>query len=279
MSKYKGPALLLFTNFCYMASHTLTKFLSGSIPVSQLMFVRFMFGPLILMPLLMRGVISFNVTSWRLIILRTFFGVTAMFGYFWALKLGDPGKVSLIFQCSSLWVYILAKLMFKETPSIPTKIGVPVALLGLWIVIRPDHVLSITFPDVLSFFASLLNAGVLLSLKALRQDHDTFTIMLANYGLSSVVTGIWMLPEFTIPHTPAIWGLLFGMGFVGFIGNLTMTMGFKYASATVASNLMLLLIPLMYISGILFFGETLDGVSLLGVVIVLGALGVISKYQ
>ena len=202
-----------------------------------------------------------------------------MLSYFWALKLGDPGKVSLVFQCSSLWVFIISHVLFKETHSWQTKLSIPIAFFGLWLVIRPENLLSFDLSDLIATIASLLNAGVLRSLKALRRDHGSYTILLAKYGISSAVVGVWMIPEFTVPSSTFILLLLLGMGLIGFIGNLCMTIGFKYTSAGVASNLMLLLVPLMYISGILFFGEQVDFLSFIGVAIVLICLGCISLYQ
>lgn len=262
-----------------MISHALAKFLAAFIPVSEIMFVRFIFGPLMIFPFLLLGKIKFKITRWSLIFWRTFFGITAMFGYMLALKLGDPGKVSLIFQCSSLWVYVLGKLFFGDNPSIQTKYAIPIAFLGLGLVIQPQNLYIIQLPDLISFIASLLNAGVLLSLKELRRDHGSYSILFANYTLSSIVTGLWMLPEVIIPHKLSILGALIAMGFTGFIGNLCMTIGFKYTSASVASNLMLLLIPLMYLVGIIFFQETLDLHSIMGIVVVLASMIVISKYQ
>ncbi|RAP34815.1 hypothetical protein DID80_07065 [Candidatus Marinamargulisbacteria bacterium SCGC AAA071-K20] len=279
MSKYKGPILLMVTNLSYMVSHSLTKYLAAFLPVSELMFVRFIFGPLLLLPFFLSGRFNFEVKRWWLIGLRTFFGITAMFGYFWALKLGDPGKVSLIFQCSSLWVLIIAKFLFKDSPTWQTKISIPIAFFGLWLVLRPENLFALAVPDLLAFLASFINAGVLLSLKDLRRDHGSNSIMFANYGLSSAITGVWMIPEFVMPSSLSLGLIVLCMGVVGFIGNLCMTIGFKYASASVASNLMLLLVPLMYISGILFFGESIDPLSIVGVSVVLGALGVISIYQ
>jgi drug/metabolite transporter (DMT)-like permease len=262
-----------------MVSHTLTKYLAAYLPVSELMFSRFIFGPLLLLPFFLGGKISFKVNRWWLIWVRTACGVTAMVGYFWALKLGDPGKVSLIFQCSSLWVFIIAKFLFKDNPKWQTKLSVPIALFGLWLVIRPENMLSFALPEILALIASFINAGVLLSLKELRNDHGTYTIMFANYGISSVLVGAWMIPDFIVPSSTTLVVLLLSMGFIGFIGNLCMTTGFKYTSATVASNLMLMLVPLMYITGIVFFGETVDTISLVGVGVVLGSLGLMSVYQ
>ena len=66
---------------------------------------------------------------------------------------------------------------------------------------------------------------------------------------------------------------------MGFVGNFVMTYAFKFTSATVSSNLMLMIVPMMYLSGILFFGETLDLLGVLGVFITLSSLVIISKFQ
>lgn len=273
-----GPSLLIFTNICYVFSHSLAKHLSTLLPVSEIMWARFAFGPLILLPLAFLGILPFKIQRWKMMSARTFFGISAMFLYFLALKYGDAGKASLLFHASSLWTFIIAKQWFNENPSIQTKYLIPISFIGLWLVLRPSHIFDITLSDGFALIASILNAGVNLTLKDLRNDHDSASILLANYGISTLVLTAVALPNVVIPTGDTGW-ILIAMGFIGFIGNFAMTIGFKYTLASVSSNLMLLLVPLMYLSGVVFFNETLDILSMCGVGIVLACLGAIAWYQ
>ena len=56
-----------------------------------------------------------------------------------------------------------------------------------------------------------------------------------------------------------------------------MTLGFKHVPAAIAGNVMLLTVPFMYLSGILFFNETLNLASAVGAIITLFSIAVIVR--
>ncbi|MDA1354017.1 MAG: DMT family transporter [bacterium] len=274
-----GPILLIITTFFYAVSHGLVKHLTGDMHVTQLAFVRFISGPLVLVPFWMMGRFKIRITRWKPMLIRTSFGVSTMLLYFLALKLGEAGRVSLIFQASAIWAMIFGKILFDETPSLQTRWAVPVAFIGLFFVINPSMHFKISLSDTIAIVASLLNAIVFLSLKDLRRDHDTLSIIAVSYSLSALFLVIPMMIYFTPIATTTQWGLLILIGGIGFLGNFLMTVGFKYTATGVSGLILVGLVPMMYAIGIAFFGEspTLD--SLFGAAIVIAALGVIAKYQ
>lgn len=274
-----GPLLLLITTFLYAVSHGLVKFMAGDMHVTQLAFVRFISGPLVLVPFWLMGRFQIRITRWGPMLIRTFFGVITMLLYFLALKLGDPGRVSLIFQASAIWAMIFGKLLFDETPSVPTRWAVPVAFLGLFFVINPSLQLQVSLSDGIAVTASILNAVVFLSLKFLRRDHDTLSIIAVNYSLSALLLLVPMAIYFTPITSAAQWGILATIGGIGFMGNFLMTVGFKYTATGVSGLILVGLVPMMYGIGILFFGESPTVESLFGAAVVLAALVVIARHQ
>ena len=58
-----------------------------------------------------------------------------------------------------------------------------------------------------------------------------------------------------------------------------MVLGFKYATAGISSLFMISIIPLTTLSGILFFNEQYTSQMMAGILLVFGALTVISKYR
>jgi len=275
----KGPLSLILSTILFAIAHSAVKYLGGSFSIFQLAFVRFMFAPIILLPFVFLNRLQFDIHNWRLIGLRTFFGISAMLLYFWALIHGDPGQVSLIFQSSSIWVFIIGWVFYDERRSNSSFLAIPVAFLGLFLVTAPATT-GITLSDVLSLLASFMNAGVFVSLKKLRKTHTAHSILLANYSLSSLVL---LAPSFVHPislpalNTTSMMTLAFPLlvvGIFGLIGNWLMTVGFKYSSAGLSGNIMLLTVPWMYLSGLLFFDETLSLRALFGAILVLSAISV-----
>lgn len=279
MKKYLGPILMLITTLFYTLSHSLVKELSPIFQAQELAFFRFLVAPVFFLPILLAIRFPIKIHSWSLMAMRTGFGVSAMLCYFFAVQLGDVGQSTLIFQSSTIWTYILAAFFLKEFPSVQTKWSVPIAFVGLFLVIDPSFSSPITLPVGLAILGSILNAGVSLSLKKLRDNHDSQSIMISNYTLSSIILAGPAMQTLSFPTFLHYWPLLLLMGCAGFLGNWIMTIGFKYTSSGVASAVLLLLVPMMYLVGIVFFNEVLSTQAIIGTILVFASLVVIAKYQ
>ncbi len=281
--RFFGPTLLLISSLLFVVSYSSTKYLTPFLSIQELMFLRFFLAPFVLFPLIYTKVLTFKVVSWPSIFIRTFVGMLSMVFYFFALKHGDPGRTSLIFQTSIIWVYVFDGFFYGEYPSFQTKLMIPVALFGLWCVIQPHGMFGVHLADLLALIASLFNAGVYIVVNHLRKSHNSVSIVAANQTLSSVIIlGIcfWTLPVGYFPSlTPFQTEIAILLAITGTVGNFFMTAGFKYTSATVGSNMTLTIVPVMYIFGAIFFGESLNVLSWFGVGVVMSSLLVISKYQ
>ena len=279
MTKLYGPLLLLASMALYTIAHSFVKALSGTLSTSFLMFGRFFMGAMILLPLFILGKAKLEFSKPWLLLGRIVFGFIAMYGYFLGLQYSDPGKVSLLFQLSIVWSIILAKLIFKEEPSRMTKGAVVTAFIGLYLVVQPQNMIYINFGDAAALVASVFLAGVVLTLKELRRTQGTFSIIMWTYASAALIAVVFGGTTFTLPASTLHWSYFLGMGAVGLIGQVLMTYGYKFTSASIASSLGLATVPMMYVSGILFFGETVSVSAIFGILIVMTSLFFITRYQ
>ena len=262
-----GPILLIITTLFYAISHSLVKWFGPDVHVVQLAFARFIIGPIVLIPWFFA--LKKDVKKkLKLIGFRTGFGIIGMLLYFWALTLGQPGKVSLIFQTSSIWTVFLAKYIFKDKLSKSSSLVLVITFLGLAMITGPQFGTISFKADILALLASFMNTGVYISLKSLSKHHEADAIMLANYALSSLILFVPSVISPTPIFTPTIILGLVIISLIGFLGNFMMTIGFKYTRSNIASILMTLTVPWMYLSGILFFNETFTLISGIGTLLV-----------
>jgi drug/metabolite transporter (DMT)-like permease len=273
-----GPLFIISANVCYSFSHILVKSLSTYFSTTQIMFFRFVMGPLILLPLVYIGFKKVNLKNPKMLFLRAFFGVTAMFCFFLALKNGDPGKSSLLFQLSILWTFIISVFIYKDKAHLFSKIAFPFCFIGLFLILSPISFTTFGWSEFYAILASFLNTGVILSLKELRKNHDSFTVVLYTYSFACLSVTI---PSFltTIPPLSSLYLVIICMGLVGFIGQMLMTEGFHYSPAWLCSSLALIGTPMMYLFGILFFNEVITLTSLVGISIMLVSLSIITIKQ
>jgi len=276
-SNYYGPFLLLGAYLLYSVAHGLVKVLSGSVPPTQLMFARFIVAPFLLYPLYLLGKKTYRMTSPWLMAARVICGCTAMFFFFVAVKIGDIGKATLLFQFCTIWTFIASMLFFGERPSLYSKMAIPFAFIGLIMVLQPDFRTGIEIGDIYALLASFFYTGVVLSLKKLRVDNDSTSIIITNYSLASV----FMLPAAGqwIWLSTSQWVLVGLMATFGLTGQYLFTAGYKYTDASIASAMALIGVPIMFVFGALCFGEVVNTMAIVGVCMVLTSLFVVTKYQ
>ena len=273
-----APLILISANICFTGSFSLVKFLSIELPVYTIMLCRFLAGPIYLGPYFLLSRNTVKVTNWPYMVLRVVFGVSAMTCLFLSFKYGQLAKSMLIFELSVIWTLLYGWLRFGNMPHKYSLMAIPLAFAGIIAVLQPTNFFSFQIGDGFAFLGSILNAGVYVTIKKLRNDHDTSTVVFVSYILSAI---IMLVPN--IIGLPTITGSLFiglcVMCTIGFLGQMGMVLGFKYATAGISSLLMLSIIPFTALSGVLVFNEVLTLLSWVGIGLVLLALAIIGRWQ
>lgn len=276
--KFLGPLILITANLFFMCSFSLVKYISQFAPMTHIILARFLAGPVYLIPFFLWTKKRFHIDQPWVLCIRIICGISAMTCLFTAFKYGSPGKATLIFELSIIWTIIGGFFLFKETLHPYTFAAIPIAFLGIYFVIQPTSLQLLSKAELFAGLGSLFNAGVYLSLKELRKTHDTANLVLGTYAVAALIVSV---PTFSSPISPSLGsiGWLTLMCSLGLCGQLLMTLGFKYSSAGVSSAMMLVSVPLMYLSGVLFFGETTNMLGLLGIFLVLASLFIAGRYQ
>ena len=201
-----------------------------------------------------------------------------MTSLFFAFKFGDIGKGTLIFELSIIWTLIVELVLFRKRPHRYSLFAIPIVFFGVILVINPINILSFSKGDIFALMGSIFNAGVYISLKKLREDHDTVTVVFWTYLLSFFIICIPAIYSMTQLAQLTILQLII-MCSIGFGGQMFMVLGFKYATAGISSVFMISIIPLTTLSGVLFFNEHYTVQMITGIILVFGALTAISKYR
>jgi drug/metabolite transporter (DMT)-like permease len=276
--RYFAPLILISANLFFTGSFSLVKYFSLNIPVYTIMLFRFLAGPIYLGPYFVVSKKSLKVTNWTFFCLRVGFGVAAMMCLFLAFKYSQLAKSLLIFELSVLWTLLYGWIRLGNRPHLFSLLVIPIAFIGILFVLQPNGLFSFQLGDGFAFLGSILNAGVYISIKELRNDHDTSTVVLVSYVISALIL---LIPNLIyIPQLSAaqLVGLCL-MSSIGFVGQMGMTLGFKFATAGISSLLMLSIIPLTSMSGMLFFGESLNLLAWIGISLVVLALAIIGRWQ
>jgi len=268
--------IMLFSQFSLTASYVLSKSLLFNLPTPVVVFFRFLIGPLLLLPFFLSRKIKLQLENPILLIVRFLTGVSSLVFYFLSIKYGEIGRSTLISQLTVVWTLLMSTFLFKEKPSLLTKLAIPIAFLGLVLVLSPNLNFSIHKSDVFALINSFLVSISWLNTKQLRKTHNSFSIVFTFYGLAAISSSFFV-PFQSLPVYSVV--LLMLVGLFSFLGQYGMTVAFKNVSASVGSSFNLISVPLTYLAGTLFFQEKLSFIAGMGIFLVLSSLFIISKYQ
>jgi drug/metabolite transporter (DMT)-like permease len=202
-------------------------------------------------------------------------GCSAMYLYFLSLRYGELGKMYLIFNLGVLWAALLSALILKEKITLPKMLAMTFALLGVFLILKPQNLNVFGKAEILALFASVFNGLVIISLRKLRKDHNSYTIIFIFFAFTSLLFSLPAIHNFKIPNL--YFGLLIILlGILGFLAHIFMTGAYKHVSAATGATMALVSIPLMYVLGVLFFAEKIDLASALGIILFILGLYIIT---
>lgn len=272
--KNLGVGLLLLAQTIFAINFTVIKYLTDFYSVYQIMFFRFFLGVLILAPIIIKNPIVKKKYNYFMLI-RSLFGFCAMVCVFLGYKYGNPGQVTLIFYCSIIWASIIARYVYKERPHNVSIGALIAAFCGLFLILRPD-IAPLNTGAWFGVLGSIFNVGVILSLKKCRQYFSSTTIVFVFCFLGCIlsipISNIHLLNSASVK-----WMLL--VGILSTIAQYLFSKGYKYCYASVSSSTGIITIALMYLSGYLFFGESITVSALMGVIVVASSICLIARFQ
>lgn len=275
-----GIALML--GFCAVApmGDAVAKLLSNSVPLGQVVFVRFAIQAILLFPLVwltgcmwrMRGRVL------RLTMLRTLMhivGIGAMFIALRHLPLADAIAIVFVMPFFSL---VLGHFLLGETVGKRRMIACAVGFLGTLFVVQPSFASAGWFA-LLPVFVALNFAFFMLLGRQIAKETDPIgqqavagVIAVAILTPVMLAGTIWPIgPLEIITPDSYQWSLLFGIGAFGTLAHLLMTWALRYAPSATLAPIQYLEIPLATLLGLLIFQELPNPLAGLGIMITIAA--------
>ena len=272
----------LMLGFCVVApmGDAVAKLLGESVPMGQLLFVRFAVQAAVLIPIIaltgrvwrMRGRVL------RLTALRTALhiaGIGAMFTALQHLPLADAVAIAFVMPFIMM---MLGKYVLNEEVGMRRVIACIVGFAGTLLVIQPSFAavgLHALWPLAVAVIFSLF----MLVTRQIAKETDPIGLQ----AVSGVMASVVLLPALFVGHhfdiapltlkSPSGYEtfLLLGIGLLGTIGHLLMTWSLKYAPATTLAPMQYLEIPVATAIGWMVFGDLPNMLASFGIAVIMGA--------
>jgi drug/metabolite transporter (DMT)-like permease len=274
--------VLLMLGFCILAplGDGTAKILGASIPVAQIVTVRFAAQVLILLPLIwITGAsIWMSPRALRLTAIRTalhIIGVGAMFQSLKFLPLADALAIAFVMPFIML---LLGKYVLGEEIGARRLGACIVGFIGTLLVVQPSFA-AVGLPALLPLLVAVVFALFMLVTRAMAKEVDPMGMQAVSGIMASVVLIplLWFTDDGTIalldPVWPTAreWWLLVFMSVLGTGAHLLMTWSLRFAPSATLAPMQYIEIPFATLIGWLFFRDLPNGLAAIGIAVTVAA--------
>lgn len=268
--------------FCILApvGDAVAKLLGASVPLGQVVLIRFAVQALILIPFVWA-----SGRAWRmrgrvlwLTLLRTILhiaGIAAMFTALKYLPLADAVAIAFVMPFIML---LLGKFILKEEVG-SRRLGASiVGFLGTLLIVQPSFV-NVGWPALLPIMVAVVFSFFMLVTRQIAKQTDPISLQ----AVSGVMAVMIILPLLALGSATDIaplqiiqpdavdWTLLLGIGILGTIAHLLMTWSLRFAPSATLAPMQYLEIPFATLLGLLIFSDLPNPLAGLGILITVGA--------
>lgn len=274
--------ILLMLGFCIVApmGDAAAKLLGQSVPLGEVLFVRFAIQAVILIPLVWLGRRAWKMRGrvLRLTALRTvlhIFGIGAMFTALQYLPLADAVAIAFIMPFLML---LLGKYVLGEEVGGRRIVACIVGFVGTLMVVQPSFA-EVGWPALLPLVVAVNFAVFMLVTRQIAKDTDPIGLQAVSGVMAVIILGpaLWLARGAGIAPLDLIavngieMGLLAAIGILGTLAHLLMTWSLRFAPSATLAPMQYLEIPVATIIGYLIFSDLPNGLAAIGIFITIAS--------
>lgn len=266
-----GIGWMLAAGLSFVGVNGTVRWLGQALPAPEAAFLRFAFGLLFLLPVLLPALRrGFSKQIWRLFALRGALHVVAVILWFYAMARITVAEVTAIGFLNPIVVTVGATLLLGERISWRRGMAIGVALLGALIVLRPG--LRALEPGHLAQLGASVTFGAsYLVAKRLSGQVPAAVVvammsLVVTLGLAPIAALAWVCPSLLQC------AVLSATALFATAGHYAMTRAFVAAPLTVTQPVVFLQLIWASLLGALVFAEPVDPWVILGGGVMIGAI-------
>ncbi|MQX37122.1 DMT family transporter [Roseospira navarrensis] len=269
----RGGVLMLVSAFFFTVMATLVKALGGVVPTVELVFFRFAFQAVALLPL---GVLALRDDRRALMTrrpglhaLRLVFGAAAMYGGFFAVANLPLATAMSITFTRALFLTVLAVIVLRESVG-PHRWGaVCVGFAGVLVILRPWDGGAIEPAMLVALGAAAAVASMSICVRLLSRTEGNLVLMLYP---SLFATLLFAGPAWAVWVMPDAWTLvlLIAMSAAGGLGQVLLISAYRQAEPSAVAPINFTQLIWATLFGFVLFGEFPDAATWIGAAMILG---------
>jgi drug/metabolite transporter (DMT)-like permease len=251
------------------------KFVGARLPLFEIVFVRAALSVLVTLWLLRRARVPAFGSRRPLLLLRGVFGFLGVSCSFYAVIHLPLAEATLLQFTHPLFTLALAALVLGERIERGVLLGVPLSVLGVLAVARPNALFGATSAPLDSFAVGVALAGAFfaadayVSVRHLARTGEHPLAIVLSFPLVTVVLALPLMLRELVWPTAVEWAWLLGAGACAQVGQMCLTRGIQLLPASRATVFSYTQIVFAAALGALLFAERPDAWTLAGGALVL----------
>jgi drug/metabolite transporter (DMT)-like permease len=274
-ARRRGVLLIVVSCVLFAGMAALARVLSASMHTGQIVFLRFAIGLVGTGGLFAYKRQRPQLGRPWLLASRGILGALAVYFYFVAISALGVGPATLLNYAAPCYAAVFAVLFLRERPTPHLIGGLVVATVGAALVAWSTSDASKPFALEGGAWAGLISAvfsgAAMTSIRALRRDTDATTVFFGFCVFGTLLGLPFALIHWT-PLTPTLWAISLAMGVLSFGAQMLFTYAFGFVTASVGSATTQLTPAFSWVLGLVFLGEQLIPLSLVGALLCMGGV-------
>ena len=264
-----GFWLMLLAALIFSLADVLIKSLSSSFTATQISFIRFLLGVVILWPILSSRRISLRGNHTGILILRGLFGTLSFFCLLKSIAMIPLANAIVLFYTFPLFVVLFSFLLFRAAIEKGELVLIGVGLVGIYILTNPDlHSFSLGY--MFGLLASGLGGMAMVLIHKARQTNDPFIIYFHFCLVGGILCFPFFIRGFSLPNVQH-WILLVSVALMLLVAQVLMNHGLKFCKASEGSLIMMSEVVFVGIAGAVIFNDPITPNFLFGALLIVGS--------
>ncbi|WP_298861378.1 DMT family transporter [uncultured Sulfitobacter sp.] len=274
--------ITLMLGFCILAplGDALAKLLGATIPLGQLVLVRFGVQAILLIPLVVIYAMPWRLSprAWRLATIRTvlhILGIGCMFTSLQFLPLADAVAIAFVMP---FFMLLLGHFVLGEEVGPHRIAACAIGFIGTLLVIQPNF-LAVGWIALLPVAVAIIFALFMLTTRQIAREVDPIALQAVSGIIAVAILAPFMALGMWADFTPLAliqpnaWELkmLLAIGVLGTLAHLMMTWSLRFAPSATLAPMQYLEIPVATAVGFWLFSELPDSLAAYGIALTITA--------
>lgn len=261
-----GSLFIVLSELMFASMGAAVKAVSGNLPNEMIVFMRYLFGAIVLMPILWRyGWQHLKTRVWHLHLIRAMFGLSAMYCFYYALANMALAGGMLLKMTSPLFIPLVAAIWLGEGITRRILLAIVIGFVGVILVLKPQHGLQAV--ALIGLLGGALAGVAKVTVRRLGRSEPTTRIVFYFTLIGTLVSAVPLIWSWQTPGSDS-WLLLLLIGLAGTLGQLLLTRGYSIAPPSQIGAFTYTSVVFAGLYGYWFWDEVVDWLFILGAVII-----------